>query len=77
LQLKFYFLLNQTNISLSPRLAKALGDSITRMQVEESGVFPTHWMWNDCKETLQNFWLNCHIYTAFSMMKLAKATGEI
>jgi hypothetical protein len=45
--------------------------------VEESGVFPTHWMWNDCKETLQNFWLNCHIYTAFSMMKLAKATGEI
>lgn len=57
--------------------AKALGDSITRMQVEESGVFPTHWMWNDCKESLRNFWFNCHIFTAFAMMELAKITGEI
>ena len=57
--------------------AKALGDSITRMQVEESGVFTTHWMWNDCKESLRNFWFNCHIFTAFAMMELAKITGEI
>ena len=57
--------------------ACALGDVITRMQVEESGAIPTHWMWNDCKETLKNFWINCHIFTAFSMMELAKVMGEV
>ncbi len=57
--------------------ACALGDSITRMQDSDSGVIPTHWMKEDCTENLENFWINCHIHTAFIMMKLAKATGEI
>ncbi len=77
IMLKFLTAYEFTKDELFLEKAKALGDSITRMQVEDSGVFPTHWMWNDCKETLQNFWLNCHIYTAFAMMKLAKAVGEI
>lgn len=57
--------------------AKALGDSITRMQDSESGVIPTHWMSKDCTKTLENFWINCHISSAFRMYKLAKITGEI
>ncbi len=57
--------------------AKALGDSVTRMQDAETGVIPTHWMSKDCTKTLENFWINCHIGTAFRMMELAKITGEI
>lgn len=57
--------------------ACALGDSITRMQDKHSGVIPTHWMKEDCTENLENFWINCHIHSAFMMMKLAKVTGEI
>ena len=57
--------------------AKALGDSITRMQDTQSGVIPTHWMSKDCTKTLENFWINCHIGSAFRMMELAKVAGEI
>jgi hypothetical protein len=57
--------------------AKALGDSITRMQDPVSGVIPTHWLKKDCTENPENFWINCHISTAFGMMYLAKVTGEI
>ncbi|MBQ4110441.1 MAG: hypothetical protein IJC74_06105 [Clostridia bacterium] len=57
--------------------ACALGDSVTRMQNPETGVIPTHWMTKDCSTVLKNFWINCHIGTAFNMMILAKAIGEI
>ena len=57
--------------------ACALGDSITRRQNPKNGVIPTHWMKEDCAENLENFWINCHIYTAFILMKLAEVTGEI
>lgn len=57
--------------------ACALGDAITRMQDFNTGVIPTHWMWKDCTENLQNFWINCHISSAFNMMRLAKTVGEI
>ncbi|MBE7034152.1 MAG: hypothetical protein E7406_08015 [Ruminococcaceae bacterium] len=57
--------------------ALALGDSITRMQNPESGVIPTHWMTTDCSTVLKNFWMNCHIGSAYAMKELAKATGEI
>ena len=77
IMLDFLNVYKLTGDELALEKAKALGDSITRMQVEESGVFPTHWMWNDCKESLRNFWFNCHIFTAFAMMELAKITGEI
>ena len=52
--------------------AFALGDSITRMQNPETGVFPTHWVKTDCRENLENFWINCHIASAFTMMQLAE-----
>jgi hypothetical protein len=57
--------------------ACALADSITRVQDPETGVIPTHWMARDCMKKLKNFWLNCHIATAFGMMKIAKILGEI
>ena len=57
--------------------AYALGDSITRMQNKETGVIPTHWTKKDCSENIENFWINCHIYTASVMMRLAKINGEI
>ena len=57
--------------------ACALADSITRMQHPKTGVIPTHWMWEDCTERLQNFWLNCHIGTAFGMKYIAEVLGEV
>ncbi|MBO7762784.1 MAG: hypothetical protein J6T24_08300 [Clostridia bacterium] len=56
--------------------ACALGDAITRMQHKESGVIPTHWMSEEPAEDLYNFWINCHIGTAFGMLYLADAVGE-
>lgn len=57
--------------------ACALGDSVTRMQNPKNGVIPTHWMAKDCAENLDNFWINCHIGTAFAIMHLAKVMGEL
>ncbi len=73
----FLALHSVTHDDLMLEKACALGDSITRMQDPETGVIPTHWMKKDCTENLSNFWINCHIETAFQMMNLAKATGEI
>ena len=56
--------------------ACALGDAITRMQDGESGVIPTHWMSREPAKDLYNFWINCHIGTAFYMLALADALGE-
>ena len=56
--------------------ACALGDAITRMQDPESGVIPTHWMTPDPAKDLYNFWINCHIGTAFRMLELADFLGE-
>ncbi len=55
----------------------ALADSITRMQNPENGVIPTHWMTTDCSTVLKNFWINCHIGAAFTMMNIAEAAEEI
>ena len=57
--------------------ALALADSITRMQNPKTGVIPTHWMTKDCMENPDNFWINCHISSAFAMMRAAKQMGEI
>lgn len=73
----FLAVYNVTKDELLLEKACALGDSITRMQNKENGVIPTHWMKKDCAENLENFWINCHIGTAFVMMKLAEITGEI
>lgn len=55
--------------------ACALADAITRMQ-GESGVIPTHWMSKDPAKDLYNFWINCHIGTAFNMLHIAELFGE-
>ncbi len=52
--------------------AKALADSITRMQNEENGLIPTHWMTKDCKETGGEFWINCFIGTANKLFEIAE-----
>ena len=52
--------------------ALTLGDTITRMQVPEDGKIPTFWMGENCSYGHKNFWINCQIGTAFSMMKFAE-----
>ena len=73
----FLSLYSATENPLLLEKACALGDSITRMQNPETGVIPTHWMKEDCTTNLENFWINCHIGTAFRLVELAEAVGEI
>ena len=73
----FLSMYSATGDKLFLEKACALGDSITRMQNPETGVIPTHWMTTDCSTVLKNFWINCHIGSAFGLMLLAKATGEM
>jgi hypothetical protein len=56
--------------------AAALGDMVTRMQHADSGVIPTFWTSKKNMEELHNFWLNCHIFSAFSLYRLAEIAGE-
>ena len=56
--------------------ACALGDAVTRMQDPESGVIPTHWMTADPAKDLYNFWINCHVGSAFAMLYLADMVEE-
>lgn len=55
----------------------ALGDMMTRMQNPKTGVIPTFWTSKKNIEDLENFWINCHIGSAFSLFMLAKVAGEI
>lgn len=50
--------------------ALTLGDMITRMQNAETGVIPTFWVKKDCMDVLDNFWINCHIHSAFQLMNV-------
>ena len=72
----FLDLYSATKDPLLLEKAKALGDSITRMQNPKNGVIPTHWMAEDCSENLFNFRINCHIGSAFQMLHLANILGE-
>ena len=54
--------------------AMTLGDTITRVQVEENGKIPTFWIGENCSEGHKNFWINCQIGTAFNMLRLADLT---
>ena len=73
----FLDLYSATKNELYLEKARALGDAITRMQDPEKGVIPTHWMSKDCTKELFNFWINCHIGTAFQMLHIAKLLGEL
>ena len=54
--------------------AMALADNVTRMQDKNTGMFPTFFIGENCAEGYRNFWINCHIYTASVMMRLAEIT---
>ena len=73
----FLDLYSVTKNKLYLEKACALGDSVTRMQDSDIGVIPTHWMSKNCTKELFNFWINCHIGTAFQMLHLAKVVGEV
>lgn len=57
--------------------AAALGDMLTRMQDPKSGVIPTFWTSKKNIEELENFWINCHIFSANSLFELAKISKEV
>ena len=57
--------------------AMALGDMITRVQNPKTGQIPTFWMGENCAYGYENFWINCLLYTANSMMNLAEITETI
>lgn len=44
--------------------ARALADSITRIQNPKNGLIPTHWITEDCMETGGDLWINCMFGTA-------------
>lgn len=48
--------------------AKALGDSLTRVQWD-SGCFPTQWALDEVPEGI---WMNCHIASALALEELAR-----
>lgn len=54
--------------------AMALGDTITRMQDTETGMIPTFFIGENCEYGRMNFWINCMLYSACSMLNLAEVT---
>lgn len=54
--------------------AMALADMITRVQNAKTGQIPTFWMGEGCAYGYENFWINCQIYTAKAMMRIAQIT---
>lgn len=67
----FLHLYRATGNPLLLAKAKALADSITRMQNPETGMIPTHWM-SEQHRNGHDFWINCHIGTAIWMSEMAK-----
>ena len=57
--------------------AKALANSITRMQNTENGLIPTHWRTRDCRETGGELWVNCLIGTANRLFEIAKYLDDL
>lgn len=57
--------------------AKALANSITRMQNTENGLIPTHWRFKDCRETGGELWINCLIGTANRLFEIAKYIDKL
>ena len=56
--------------------AMALADAVTRKQDEKSGMIPTFWIGPNCEYGYENFWINCHLYSATAMMELAELTEK-
>ena len=73
----FLYMYQATGNRLYYEKAAALGDKITRMQYADSGAIPTFWLPIKRTGELLQFWLNCHIASAFALGKLAEAAEEI
>ncbi|MBE6729091.1 MAG: hypothetical protein E7568_02520 [Ruminococcaceae bacterium] len=73
----FLSMYEATNDKLYFEKAAALGDMLTRMQHSDSGAIPTFWTTKANTEDLYNFWINCHIGSAYHLYHLAEITGEI
>lgn len=54
--------------------ALTLADTVTRRMDMKTGQSPTFWIGEDCSEGKRNYWINCQIHVAFSMMKIAELT---
>lgn len=74
--LSFMTLYKATGKPLYLAKARALGDMITRMQNEKTGMIPTQWHTPDCRESENGFWASCEIKTACRLLDMAKALGE-
>lgn len=66
-----------TREELYLKKARALANSITRIQNPKTGVIPTHWMEADCMETGGDTWINCLIGTANRLFEFADFIDEI
>lgn len=54
--------------------ALTLADTVTRRMDLETGQSPTFWIGENCAEGKRNYWINCQIHVAFSMMRMAELT---
>ena len=52
--------------------ALTLADTVTRRLDLETGQSPTFWIGENCAEGKRNYWINCQIHVAFSMMQIAE-----
>ncbi len=56
--------------------AMTLADAVTRKQDLKTGMIPTFWIGENCEYGYENFWINCHLYSAIAMMELAELTEK-
>ena len=57
--------------------ARALATTVVNHQNEQSGAIPTYFREENCAETLEDFWLNCHTGAASQMMFMAKYEASL
>ena len=56
--------------------AMTLADMITRVQNPQTGQVPTFWVGENCEYGYENFWLNCLLYTAKTMMHFSETVEK-
>ena len=57
--------------------ARALATTVANHQNEQSGAIPTYFREENCEETLEDFWLNCHTGAASQMMFMANYEASL
>ena len=66
-----------TNNPLFLEKARALATTVVNHQNEQSGAIPTYFRAENCAETLDDFWLNCHIGAASHIMFMAEYEASL